>query len=141
MKEYIKNTLYTFCLINTGSMLGAALFISIFYSSEIKYDNILWRIAIISLLISIINTALFSKDKLSKKEFIIRIILHYILVNVVVIGSAYIFKWINNSMSQIISLIIIILAVYVFVFLSTYQSDKQAAEKLNEKISEYNKKE
>lgn len=141
MKEYIKNTLYAFCLVNTGSMLGAALFISIFYSREIKYDNILWRIASISLIIAIINTALFSKDKLSKKEFMLRTILHYILVNIVVIGSAYIFEWINNSMSQIISLIIIILAVYVFVFLLTYQSDKQAAEKLNERISEYNKKE
>lgn len=141
MKEYIKNTLYAFCFINTGSMLGSALFISIFYGGQIKYNNLLWQIASVSLLIAIINTILFSKDQLNKKEFVVRGILHYILINVVIIGGGYIFEWTNNSINQIIGLILVILCVYTFIFLVTYRSDKDAAEKLNEKISKYNEKE
>lgn len=141
MKEYIKNTLYAFCFINTGSMIGAASFISIFYGGQIEYSNLLWQIASLSLIIAIFNTIFFSKDQLNKKEFIVRMIIHYILINVVIIGGSYIFDWNDNSINQIIGLMIIILCVYAFVFLVTYKSDKNDAEKLNEKISEYNKEE
>ena len=141
MKEYIKNTLYSFCFINTGSMLGSASFISIFYGKAIIDSNLLWQIASVSLLIAIINTILFSRDQLNKNEFIVRTILHYILTNVVIVGGGYIFEWIDNSINQIIGLMITILCVYVFLFLTTYKSDKEAAEKLNKRISEYNKKE
>lgn len=141
MKEYIKNILCSFCFINTGSMLGAASFISIFYGGQIEYDNLLWQIASTSLLITIINTVLFSKDQLKKSGFIVRTILHYILTNVVIIGGGYIFGWINDSINQITGLMIVILVVYAFLILVTYRSDKEVAEKLNERISEYNKKE
>ena len=142
MNRFFRRLLEYFCFINTGAMISAAIFIFIFYRQALFSIAIFWQILIVSFIAAFITTILMVKDDLSKKMERIKNIIHYILMNILVVVSAYTFKWIEDDfLIETIILIILISIVYIAVTVISYKSDEKVADKLNERLSYYNSKE
>lgn len=140
MREYIKEMLQIFFVINTGITMGAATFITFLQKDAKLGVEILWQIIIVSLIAAFASIILHSKNELSKKGILIREVIHYIAINIVVLGCAYLFNWIESGdIFKVLSLIVCIFLVYIFVWIATYANDTKTAKRLNQKIEEYNK--
>lgn len=140
MKELIKRILESFFVINTGVTIGAAAFITFLQKDAKLGVGILWQIIIVSLLTALSTVIMHSKNELSKKQTIIRLAANYIIINVIVLCSAYIFNWFEfQEPIKVLGIIIVILFVFVFVWTITYKNDCKVAEMLNKKLNERNK--
>lgn len=140
MREYLKDVLNTFCIINTGIIIGAAAFINLFQGGGSIGVELLWQILIVSVLTSIIIIVLYSKKvEINKNQALARGVIQYVLINVLTLTCAYFFKWIDFKSSWItIGLILTILFVYIFTWIISYLNDAKVAKQLNMKINEYN---
>ena len=68
--------------------------------------------------------------------------MHYLYINVVVIGWAYLCKWIRPiSAAGVIVMILIIAGVYSFVMLYSVKNDKKTAMELNKRLRKVNRDE
>ena len=138
--KFFRKAVIHFSYITTGSTVAAATFNSILNKSTRVNKNILWQIIILSILCTIASFILWSKEELSKVKFIIRLVLQYIMINIVMLSGAYMFGWIDKKNNiEIVTLLILILFVYIFVWGCTYKNECKTADKLNEKIKYYNK--
>lgn len=141
MIDKIKKFLISFCIINTGSLLGAFIFIAIFDFGEKMNQKTYWQVTLAAFLLTCVIEGLFLSDTMSKEQAKIRIIVSYIIVNISIIGSAYVFNWIEeNFVIQTLTLFIIIFVVYVFVYAISYTKDIRVADELNKKLKEINDK-
>lgn len=141
MIDKIKKFLISFCIINTGSLLGAFVFIAIFDFGKKINQKTYWQVTFIAFLLTFVIEALFLSDAMSKKQAKIRIVISYIIVNIFIIGSAYIFDWIEESfVIQTMILFIITFVVYVLVYAISYAKDTRVADELNKKLKEINDK-
>lgn len=140
MKELVKRILESFFVINAGVTIGAAAFITLLQKDAKLGVEILWQIIIVSLLTALSTVIMHSKNELSKRQIIIRLVIHYILINAIVLCCAYIFNWFEfREPIKILGIIIVILSVFVFVWTITYKNDSKVAEMLNKKLNERNK--
>lgn len=89
MREYLKDVLNTFCIINTGITIGAAAFINLFQGGGSIGVELLWQILIVSALTSIINLVFYSKSELNKNQALVRGVIQYVLINIVTLTCAY----------------------------------------------------
>lgn len=141
MIDKIKKFFISFCIINTGSLLGAFIFMAIFDCGKKIDQKIYWQVTFIAFLLTFVIEGLFLSDAMSKKQAKIRMIISYIIVNIFIIGSAYAFDWIEeNFVIQTLILFIITFVVYVFVYAISYAKDIRVADELNKKLKEINDK-
>lgn len=140
MRKYIKEILQKFFVINAGVTIAAATFITFLENEAQLSVKILWQIIIVSLATALSTIILCSKNELNKKQFLIRVVINYITINIIVIGCGYLFNWIEiGDTIKLISLIVSIFLVYIFVWAISYKSDTTMAKRINQKIQEYNK--
>ena len=141
MKELIQKLVQTFCFVITGSLFATTLFIT-FLSPKISFGvEVLWQIIILSFFSSNLSIIFYSSKELSKKQLLRRKILHFFLLNIVLLGCAYYFHWFMISeIGKSIIFVILSFIVYVFVSISCFSSEKKQAATLNEKIKQYQKK-
>ncbi len=137
MKDFLKDTVNQFFIIATGSLMGSALFVSMF--SEVKVEgNLLWQLIVTSLFSAALNFIFYSPKEYNRRQFIKRSILHYIGIVGVLLGAAIGFKWIDaHRLSQILIMVVIVTLVYVFVWVMDYQRDKLTNKKLNQYLENY----
>lgn len=142
MNKIINQLISLICYINTGAMLACACFITLFHRDETFPYYIFWQIAFMSLITSIISVLMCSNDNITKEHAKFRNIIHYILINVMMIVSAYIFKWIKNDyIVKTFVLFLLVSAVYAGVTAMCYKNDKKTAEQLNKRLLSYNSQE
>lgn len=143
----IKEILNTFAYVTTGVVFATAIFISIFWKKTELSVSILWEILSVSLLCSLGNLFYYSKnmeymEALTKQQLAFRTILHYLYINVVVIGSGFIFEWYYWYRADMMgAMIVIILIIFVSIWFINLHRDKKLAMQLNEKLKEYYTKE
>lgn len=143
----IKSILNTFTYISTGVLIGSAIYIKIFWNRPQLTGDILWQILSVSLLCSLGNLLYFDNkfelDKKNfKKRFLIRLIVHYLYINCIVIGLGLIYEWFYlYRVDMMISIVIMIFIIFVLIWSTNFLRDKELAEQLNEKLKEYYKKE
>ena len=68
MKKFIKDVVEIFCYINTGAMLAAASFITVFNRDESFSYLIFWEIALVSLISAVLSALIYTKENDSKKK-------------------------------------------------------------------------
>ena len=140
MRKYIKEILQMFFVINTGVTIAAATFITILENEVQLSVKILWQIIIVSFATALSCIILYSRNELNKKQFLIRVVINYITINIIVIGCGYLFNWIKiGNTIELLSLIVSIFLVYIFVWVISYKNDIKTAKRINQKIEEYNK--
>lgn len=141
MTEQIKKIVFSFIFIATGTLLATTLFITLLLPEVTFGVELLWQILAFPLFTSPLILIFYSKKELSKKAIFIRQVLHYMLINIILIPSAYSFKWLETgNLIQLIIFIILVFMVYVGVCISSFVMDQKEATNLNQHIKAYQKR-
>jgi hypothetical protein len=76
-----------------------------------------------------------AKLHLSRKENNLRILLHFLYLNLVIFGCGYFLGWYDiHNIAMVLTMELIIIAVYISVLLLNYQNDARTADELNQKL-------
>lgn len=96
-----------------------------------------WQIAVISILCALSSIFLFPDKDISKKELIIRTVLHLLSVYIIVIGFGALWKWLDlSNITTVILMALFILFVYIIVWIIILIYEKHTSEQLNKKLRE-----
>jgi hypothetical protein len=133
--EQVQKLLAIFTRITTLSVLGTAIFISIFWKGVSLSVAILWQILFVSLLCSVSALPLLKEAK-TKKQLIIRNVVTYLYVNLVVMSCGYIFGWyLWEQLPMVLGMLLLILFVTLAVSFIPYHKEKELADKMTEKLA------
>ena len=138
--EKIKEILFTFACVTTMVLIGSATYITIFWKDAVLDYNILWQLIFTDILCSVDNV-LYPKECKSKKQLYILIGIHYLYINVIVLGAGFFFEWFSpDNLYMICSLVFMIAVIFLTVSLLLQYYYKKKAEVMNERLQEYIKK-
>lgn len=130
----IKDLFYTFVCVTTCVVFAASVFITLLNPSIIFGVELLWQILIVSFLCSI-GIFIYPEREVSKKTMLWLIILHYIEVNAVVLGSGILFEWFHvGNLMQVIGMLIMIAVIFVVVSVVCFRRAGQLANRMNEQL-------
>lgn len=135
LSEFIKKT------INNALIIFASIIIIItvmrqFYYPELVFDvKSIYIIMTFSLLGALTGFILYSANDISEKKMRVRIAIHFVALEVILI-SLSIISGIVNSASTILILAVQIAVVYTIVRLLSWQNDKREAQRINEKLKQ-----
>lgn len=138
---YSKRILRDFFTICSCIFIGASVFILAFLKETSVDVSLLWQIIVVSLATSFLSIVYCSERELSKRAYLIRSAVHYVLVNLVLFLSVYFFDWFKlGKASTIITFVVLVLIVYILVHISIYFMDNIKAKNLNKMLDEYKKR-
>ncbi|MDE7282193.1 MAG: DUF3021 domain-containing protein [Lachnospiraceae bacterium] len=140
MYEKIKEMLYTLPYVTTGVLFSTALFISIFAKDIMLSVSLLWQILITSC-VCVLGNLIYPKCEITAKQTFVRILIHYIYINIVVFSCAVFFDW--YDVRDIIKsgfMFLSILVVFIVVSNIVWQNAKHMTEALNNRLKEYQDK-
>jgi hypothetical protein len=121
-----------FCVINTFVTLFVAAIFAVFYPGQDLTADYLWKIPLLAFCSVIPAMVLYSDKEISKREFIIRRILHFLFTALVVVGLLLIYRWL--SLSFLIWFIIFFVFVFFVVTQIGFSVERKLADKINKKI-------
>lgn len=109
-------------------------------TAQIRYIT-LWEIPLLGLMCAIgTDIAMNSDAELTAVQAKIRIALHYVYINAVVLVCGYFFEWYELTVGGVLLMLLTSAVIYAFTFFFTYFKDIKTADKLNRKLKDYRKK-
>ncbi|MDF2907217.1 MAG: hypothetical protein K0R34_2538 [Herbinix sp.] len=144
--ESVKKVIQTFFYVLSGSIISTAIFMTVFLRDLYFNVEIIWQVIIMAAITSLGTLFHLSKREISKKRMRLRLIVSYMYINIVVLGCAILWQWVNiHRISQIIAMILLNAGVYFSVTTAMYSHEKQIADSINQRLRsrypEENKKE
>ncbi len=135
----LKNMLRVFIYVTAGNTIGAAIFLTLFYR-DIQFSyGFLWQFISIAAVCAFSTLIFWSRKELSKKQIAIRYVLHYVYNNFVVVGGAFLYKWLEpGQIINIAFMFFLVAAVYICIITAMFKNDEKTAEDLNKKLRKYN---
>ncbi|NLL77963.1 MAG: DUF3021 domain-containing protein [Clostridiales bacterium] len=135
IRSLIKKMLMQYIIIYAGSMFGTLVFCSIFYPSDLfGLDYFVWML-LFSLLGDLPLLVFYSAKELTEKQWITRQIIHFLLLEAVLLSAAY-KTGMFEGVIEGTAFVFVILAVYVLVRLITFRNDIRLAQKMNFRLQE-----
>ncbi len=108
-------------------------------SAEIPYIT-LWQIPLLGFLCALgTEIAMSASSELTNKQAKIRIALHYIYINTVVLVCGYFFGWYSLTVLGVLLMLLTSAVIYAFTFYFNYLRDIKTADKMNRKLRDYKK--
>lgn len=138
MKNKMKTVLYTFAFVTTCVLFATAFFTTLFFgeSGEVGTDT-LWQILGVSGLCSV-GSLIYPEYEVSKRTALLLKTVHYIYVNVVVLGCGVWFGWFRaDSIPMVVVMVLMIAAIFLTVSAVMWRSAKNTANLMNERLAEY----
>lgn len=80
------------------------------------------------------------KKEPTKKQFYTRLIIHFFIIEAIVMTEGVVFRWYGN-IAEAVTVAIIVILVYAIVFSYTMFSDKAVARKINDKLKKFQDRE
>jgi amino acid transporter len=121
-----------FCVINTLITLFVAVIFAAFSPGEDLTADYLWKIPLLAFCSVIPAMVFFTKKEPSRREFIIRRVLHFLTTALVVVGILLIYRWLS------VTFLIWFIIFFIFVFFTVthigFSMERKLADKINEKI-------
>ena len=140
MYSKIKEMLYTFSYVTTGVLFSTALFITIFAKDVTLSVSLLWQILITSG-VCVLGNLIYLKREITAKQTIIRILIHYIYINIVVFSCAVLFDWYDvRDIKKSGFMFLCIIVVFAVTSSIVWQNAKRMSEALNNRLKEYQDK-
>lgn len=137
MINRIKATLYTFVCVTTCIVFAAALFTTVFWKEASIGNEMLWQILIVSALCSL-GTMIYPDYEVTKRRAVFLTVLHYIIVNVVVLGGGILFGWFDaDNLLMVLVMLLLIAVIYFLVAMIMWKRAADVAIIMNEKLAEY----
>ncbi len=138
----IKSMTQVFICVIAGNTIGAAIFLTLFErDTQFSYE-FLWQFIGIAAICALGNLIFWSRKELTKKQIIFRYVLHYLYNNSIVIGGAFVCKWIEPGQTINIAFLFLLVAlIYVCITVIMFENDIKTAEDVNKKLRKYNESE
>lgn len=131
--KFITELLKYFVYITTG-ILFVFITIMLLGGYESISTQTLMQIPCAAFVTALVTVIIYSKEEVMKKEFNIRMAIHYILLCVIMVIFGTAFEWINLDFAGVMTMVISTAAIYAFTFAGAYLSSKSEAEKLNKAL-------
>ena len=136
-KNKIKNLFLCFAFVTTAVTFVTAVYITMFWGPVSLTVDILWQILFVSFLCSL-GILLYPNRECSPKAALLITALHYVLVNVVVLGCGLWFEWFYiDNLPMVSGMLFIIALVFVLVSAAMWSRDRRIAASINEKLKKY----
>ena len=131
--KFITDLIKYFVYITTGIVFVFIAMLLIEGGSSISTKTLI-QIPCAALVTALVTVIIYSKEEVMKKEFYIRIAVHYILLCVIMVIFGTAFGWVNFNLAGVMIIVISTAAIYAFTFAGAYLSSKSEAEKLNKAL-------
>lgn len=129
-----------FSMVTTGVVFAVAVFTTVINPTETVDSELFWQIPLVSALCTMASLIYPWDREMGKRELIAKVLIHYILVNAVVLGSGAFFNWYNPSQFRNIGTMVLVIAI-IFGVVSAISWRRSAADaaRMNEKLEKYQK--
>ncbi len=132
----LKAFLDVFTTVTTCVVFGVVAYCGIFFPGIQFGIEMMWQILLVSLLTS--AGTLMYKDELSKKSTKIRCVIHYLMVNVIVVVCGIWFNWFHtDDLAQVIGMLILVAIIFLIVSVVSWKKVMKEADLMNQKLAEY----
>lgn len=132
----LKTFLDVFTTVTTCTVIGVGVYCGIFFPGIHFGIEMMWEILLVALLTS--AGTLMYKDELSKKSTKIRCVIHYLMVNVIVVVCGIWFNWFHtDDLAQVIGMLILIAVIFLIVSVVSWKKVMKEADLMNQKLAEY----
>ncbi len=138
IKKRVVELLLTFCMVTTGSVFVCAVYNKIFWSGDTFLDaDILWQLLAMAFVCSLGNF-IHPYREISRRRELFDRGLHYVYINVVVLGCGYGFGWMDiENIFMLAAMTLGILVVFVSVSFVIRRLHERETENLNRMLKEY----
>ncbi len=143
MKEMLalklKSLLHTYVCVMSGVILATAVFITVFMPGMELGVELLWQMMLVSFLCSI-GTLMYPEKAVSRKWMVALVGLHYVEVNVVVLGFGFYFEWFSiQYLPHVLGMLVLINVIFLIVSTIEWRRGKKIARQMNQRLAEYQK--
>lgn len=127
-----------FCIISTCTLIATAFFTTILSPAENISQSTLWQILFVSLLCTL-STFLYPWErKMGRAELYIRVGIHYLLINMIVLGFGSRFDWYQPiHLKSILAMLLTIAVIFAVVSYISWNRSAKDAQKMNERLEQY----
>ena len=127
-----------FCIVTTCSLTATALFTTILFPIDSTSLSILWQMVFVSALCTA-STLLYPWErKMKKTELHMRVAIHYILINAIVLGFGNRFEWYQPThFKSTLYMLIAIAVIFAAVSFISWSLSAKDAKKMNERLEQY----
>ncbi len=138
LKELLIRMIKDVFLITTGVVLCMSVYCMIYYPNDLIRISQLWQLLLPGILFSFPSIVFWAKKELSKSQWLIRSVYHFVLLEVVVVFSGrFVFGWLRDAgISNYLVLMGEVLVVYLLVRFIGWKSDQGVALQINERLKE-----
>ncbi|RHW36162.1 DUF3021 family protein [Lysinibacillus yapensis] len=134
LQKIIKNFLLIFAAIMIMMTVLRQL-----YEPTVPFDiKEIYIVMAFSFLSALLGFILYTPSNPSEKKMRFRVVLHFIVLETLLIALCIVFRIVGNLLEAII-LALQVAAVYILVRLLSWKNDKKEAEKINEKLKAFKK--
>ena len=132
----LKTFFDVFTTVTTCTVIGVGVYCGIFFPGIRFGMEMMWEILLVALLTS--AGTLMYKDELSKKSTKIRCVIHYLMLNVIVVVCGIWFNWFHtDDLAQVIGMLILVAIIFLIVSVVSWKKVMKEADLMNQKLAEY----
>lgn len=137
MKDTVKLVISHFFIISTGVLFIISLSNLLFEGNEPLSPELPWQIFLTGILGALPSFLFYFKNEPTKNQFRLRTVIHFIVIEAVVMTEGALFGWYGNFVGALV-LFVVILAVYLFVWAYSYFMNMHLAKDINAALKRFN---
>lgn len=130
-----------FSMVTSCVVIAVALFTTALEPVDAVEPVILWQILCVSFLCSL-GSLIYPWDRaLGKWEMGIRILIHYLLINGIVLTAGFRFEWYRaDNLGSVVVMVVTIILIFGIVSAVSWSKSAADARRMNEKLREFQQK-
>ena len=137
MKDTVKLVISHFFIISTGVLFISSLSNLLFEGNGPLSPELPWEIFLTGILGALPSLLFYFKNEPTKKQFRVRTIIHFIVIETVVMTEGALFEWYGRFADALV-LFVVIFAVYLFVWAYSYFMNMHLARDINAALKRFN---
>lgn len=137
MKDTVKIVITHFFIISTGVLFIISLSNLLFDGNEPLSSELPWQIFLTGILGALPSFLFYFKNEPTKNQFRLRTVIHFIVIEAVVMTEGALFGWYGNFVGALVHFVAII-AVYLFVWVYSYFMNMHLARDINAALKRFN---
>lgn len=119
-------------------VITVAVFTSLINPMERIEAVILWQIPVVSAVLTLVSLIYPWDRPMGKLEIAVRTAVHYVLINMIVLGAGVVFDWYNpKSWRSVVAMLVSIALIFVLVDCISWKRSARDAKRMNENLRKY----
>ncbi len=133
--EFVLNKFYEI----TAWSLLASVVMTLISKSDMIPSSLLWQIPVLSFL-GALSSLIYPWDRsMTRKEFVIRIAIHYLIMNGIILGGGGFFGWFDiHEPLQVAMMALSVAIIFFIISLYSWTKGNREAQKLNQRLKKRN---